>query len=365
MHQNRSGKVGVWILIFLLLIGVVGLSAAWMVQTELSPVAPFSQDKKLLTVVRGDTPSAVSRKLEAEGLVRDATVFLWAGKFLGTWKSLKAGEYELSPGMSGQEISAILIKGISKQYVVTIPEGTNLYEVVALIRAGGKLDADQFQKLARDREWIASLGLFKEPPESLEGFLFPDTYHYSRATPPAELLKTMVKRFFQAWKSIPGVEQLSDAELFRMVTLASMVEKETGAPEERPRIAGVFANRLRKNMRLQSDPTTIYGMWERYRGNITRNDLLTPSPYNTYTVPALPRGPIANPGLEALKAALSPESHEFLYFVSKNDGTHVFTKTYGDHQGAVKSFQINAKAREGKSWRDLSKPKPSKTPGSR
>ncbi len=365
MHQNRSGKVGVWILSFLLVIGVFGLAAAWMVQTELSPIAPFSPDKKLFTVVRGDTPGAVSRKLQAEGLIRNGTVFLWSGKILGTWKNLKAGEYELSPGMNGQEISAVLIKGISKQYAVTIPEGNNLYEITALVRAGGKIDADQFQKLARDRTWIASLGLFKEPPESLEGFLFPDTYLYSRTTSPADLLKTMVKRFFQAWKSIPGVESLSDSEMFRLVTLASMVEKETGAPEERPRISGVFANRLRKNMRLQSDPTTIYGMWERYRGNISRTDLLTPSPYNTYTIPALPRGPIANPGLEALKAALNPETHEFLYFVSKNDGTHVFTKTYEDHQAAVKSFQINARAREGKSWRDLSKPKSSKTPESR
>ncbi|RYZ67470.1 MAG: endolytic transglycosylase MltG, partial [Proteobacteria bacterium] len=322
--MNKHGGVGIWILVFLLIVGVIGLSGAWVIRTELGPVAPFSQDKKLINVVRGETPSSVSNKLEAEGLIRNATIFRYAGRVFGTWASLKAGEYELSPSMSGRQISAILIRGLSKQYPVTIPEGFNSYEVASLLKVEGKIDSVLFLKLTKDREFIKSLGFFKgDLPESLEGFLFPDTYLYTRNSSAQELLKTMVRRFFAAWKTVPGAEAIPDAQLFRTVTLASMVEKETGAPEERPRIAGVFVNRLKKGMKLQSDPTTIYGMWERYKGNISRNDLITPSPYNTYTVPALPKGPIANPGVEALKAVLAPETHEFLYFVSKNDGTHV------------------------------------------
>ena len=143
-----------------------------------------------------------------------------------------------------------------------------------------------------------------------------------------------------------------------IVTLASVIEKETGAPQERGIISSVFHNRLNKGMRLQSDPTIIYGYWvvsgEPLK-NIRKKDILNPTPYNTYTIRALPVGPIANPGREAIKAAMFPEQSEHLYFVSKNDGTHIFTSTYKDHQKAVRDFQLNRKAREGKSWRDLGK----------
>jgi UPF0755 protein len=139
----------------------------------------------------------------------------------------------------------------------------------------------------------------------------------------------------------------------QVIILASVVEKETGAKFERPAIAGVFTNRLKKRMRLESDPTTIYGIWSRYKGNIRKSDLLEVTPYNTYKIPALPIGPISNPSIEAIEAVLNPSEHEFLFFVSKNDGTHVFSKSYKDHAAAVDSFQKNNQARKGKSWRDL------------
>jgi UPF0755 protein len=164
----------------------------------------------------------------------------------------------------------------------------------------------------------------------------------------------MVKRFSLAWSAN---EELRAKELGmtrdEIITLASIVEKETGAPEERPIIAGVFHNRLSKKMRLQSDPTTIYGIWSRYKGNLHKSDLLDPNPYNTYYVPALPAGPISNPGIESIRATLNPSIHHYLYFVSKNDGTHTFTSTYEDHSKAVTQFQLDRRAREGKSWRDL------------
>jgi UPF0755 protein len=139
----------------------------------------------------------------------------------------------------------------------------------------------------------------------------------------------------------------------QVIILASVVEKETGAKRERTSIAGVFTNRLKKRMRLESDPTTIYGIWNRYTGNIKKADLLEVTPYNTYKIPALPLGPISNPSLEAIQAVLKPDGHEYLFFVSKNDGTHEFTKNYQDHLEAVDNFQRNTKARQGKSWRDL------------
>ncbi len=140
-----------------------------------------------------------------------------------------------------------------------------------------------------------------------------------------------------------------------VITLASIVEKETGAVEERKKVASVFFNRLKKGMRLQSDPTTIYGMWETYKGNLSKDDLQKYTPYNTYKVFGIPVGPIASPGKDSIMAVLYPEKTDYFFFVSKNDGTHVFTADYGNHQKAVNKFQKDSKSREGKSWRDLSK----------
>jgi UPF0755 protein len=139
----------------------------------------------------------------------------------------------------------------------------------------------------------------------------------------------------------------------QVIILASVVEKETGAKFERPAIAGVFTNRLKKRMRLESDPTTIYGIWHRYQGNIKKADLQEMTPYNTYKIPALPAGPICNPSLEAIEAVLKPQPHNYYFFVSKNDGTHIFTTTYAEHEKAVDAWQRNSHARQGKSWRDL------------
>jgi UPF0755 protein len=173
---------------------------------------------------------------------------------------------------------------------------------------------------------------------------------------PEDMIRQMVRKFLSVWT--PEVEtqaKLLGFNQLQAVTLASMIEKETGAPQERPMISSVFHNRLRKKMRLQSDPTTIYGMWETYAGNIHRSDLLTPTPYNTYTVPGLPLGPIGNPGREALQAALNPSESNYIFFVSHNDGTHEFTSSLQDHNAAVRTFQMDPNARKGKSWRDLKK----------
>ena len=178
------------------------------------------------------------------------------------------------------------------------------------------------------------------------------------------MLRTMVRKFQSVWT--PENDALARKLGFtplQAITLASMIEKETGAPQERPLISSVFHNRLKKRMRLQSDPTTIYGMWETYTGNIHRSDLLVPTPFNTYTLPSLPAGPIANPGRESIQAALNPSESQYFFFVSHNDGTHEFTATLDDHNRAVRKFQLDPKAREGKSWRDLKTKHPQEAHG--
>ncbi|MBI3558668.1 MAG: endolytic transglycosylase MltG, partial [Deltaproteobacteria bacterium] len=237
---------------------------------------------------------------------------------------------------------------------LVVPEGYNLEQISEVIDELRPGSGARFHKLCVDQKFIATLG-FAPAPASLEGYLFPDTYLVGRKMPEEEMIRAMVKKF----KGIFTVELEDRAKAIGMtphevITLASIIEKETGAKEERPMISSVFHNRLKKHMRLQTDPTVIYGI-KNYNGNITRKDLETPTPYNTYTIPALPPGPIASPGREAIMAALYPSETEFLFFVSHNDGTHEFTTTYEDHKKAVTKFQLDPKAREGKSWRDLKK----------
>jgi UPF0755 protein len=240
---------------------------------------------------------------------------------------------------------------------VTVREGENLFEVAARLEQAGLASRARVVELCRDPAFIQRL--FHDQsfsPASLEGFLFPDTYAFNRLQTPEEMLEQMLRRYRQVWAEIRKknhlVKELSE---FQVITLASIIEKETGAAEERPLISSVFHNRLKKRMRLQSDPTTIYGIWEQYDGNIRKKDLLTFTPYNTYKVPALPAGPISNPGALAIEAALNPAASDYLFFVSKNDGRHVFTRSYGEHRSAVVDFQLNRAAREGKSWRDLNR----------
>ncbi|MFA5584716.1 MAG: endolytic transglycosylase MltG, partial [Bacteriovoracaceae bacterium] len=207
---------------------------------------------------------------------------------------------------------------------------------------------EEFLKAATNPELMKELGI---PAETAEGYLFPETYNFAANSPATAVVRGMVNQFNKKVEGLTFDHPFLNKH--EVIILASMVEKETGAKFERNTIAGVFTNRLKKKMRLQSDPTTIYGMWHRYEGNIRRKDLQEHTPYNTYRIPALPIGPIANPSLEAIKAALDPENNNYYFFVSKNDGTHIFTETYKEHAKAVEDYQKNAKARQGKSWRDL------------
>jgi UPF0755 protein len=240
-----------------------------------------------------------------------------------------------------------LLNEASISDLFTVPEGKNMYEIAQMLHEKKIVNKDEFILLAKNESFLNSIGI---KAETAEGYLFPETYQILPNTSAEAIIKMMVKEFDKNFKSL----NLSDKNFtpYEVLTLASIVEKETGDKKERPMIAGVFLNRLKIKMRLQSDPTTIYGIWEKYKGNLTRNDLLTPTPYNTYTISAIPKGPISNPGLKAMEAVLNPASHKYLYFVSQNDGTHIFSENYEDHKTAVNNWQRNSKNRDGRSWRD-------------
>ena len=248
-------------------------------------------------------------------------------------------------------IITLLTAGPASDISITIPEGKNLYEIGKILEDRGVLsDKNDFIDDAKNKSLTDSLGI---PAETTEGYLYPDTYRFSKNTSPSTIIRKMVKNFFKKVKKINFKQsKLSPHEV---IILASIVEKETGASFERPLIAGVFHNRLAKKMRLQSDPTTIYGIFEKFDGNLRKKDLLQKTPFNTYKISALPKGPISNPGTASIQAVLMPKKHSFLYFVSQNDGTHVFTKTYKQHLAAVRKWQLNRKNRKGKSWRNLDK----------
>ena len=326
------------------------------VYTAFAPADSSSKEQLVIEVQRGQGPNEVSRELAARGVIRDAASLIWLGRVTRKWGHLKAGEYQVSPSMSPMEILSVVTSGISLSYPITIREGTNMYEVADLLAARKVIEKKDFLALCKNAKFIASLGIDPPLPPTLEGYLFPETYFVNKTTVPEELVRQMVRRTLALWGE---GEKKRARELgmtqHEVMTLASMVEKETGVPSDRPTISSVFHNRLKKKMRLASDPTTIYGMWERYKGNIRKSDLQAVNSYNTYAIKGLPAGPIGNPGREALQAALYPAQSDYLYFVSRNDGTTEFTRTLEDHNRAVQKFQLDPRARTGRSWRDLNR----------
>ncbi len=320
-----------------------------------------SQDDTLVVfnVNQGETLRDVAARLQDEKLITDGRKFRAYVRIKSLGSKVRAGEYALKRNMAPAEILKILASGRSIEYVVTVSEGLNRFEIAAIVDRLGIGTRAEFLRLTQDRDFIQkNLG---EDIPTLEGYLYPETYYVTRASGVRGLVRQMTAKFKESFATVPiaaGSEIAVPLKKHEIVTLASIIEKETGAPAERPLISSVFHNRMRKGMKLQTDPTVIYGVWVRsgvWNRNISKQDLLTPTPYNTYVIPSLPPSPIANPGLQALMAAVRPAKSEFLFFVSRNDGTHVFSRDYGQHKTAVGDYQLNRKAREGKSWRDLQK----------
>ena len=277
-----------------------------------------------------------SRQLSEAKLITHPLLFEAVARLTGKEKKIRAGEYEFARGLRALEILSMLADGKVRLYALTIPEGLDLKEIGALFVAKGIGTMAEWDRLTHDPPLLRSFGI---GAGSFEGYLFPDTYFYDRTTSLEKMVRTMTELFFK--KVSP--ELISEAKgqnlsLHDWVTLASLVEKETAVPSERPLIASVFLNRLKRGMPLQTDPSVIYGI-ANFDGNLTRKHLETDHPYNTYTRTGLPPGPICSPGYEAMIAVLRPSMSDFLYFVSRNDGTHQFSKTLDEHSRAVETFQ--------------------------
>ncbi|GBE14525.1 MAG TPA: endolytic transglycosylase MltG [Proteobacteria bacterium] len=291
-----------------------------------------------IEIPSGTTLMLAAEKLHDEGVIRSIRSFVLLGKIKGLTGKVQAGELKFRTDMTPAEVLNVLSQGKAIAYSVTIPEGFTVRQIARLLDSKGLGDEQRFLSLAEDPVFSRSLGV---PADRLEGFLFPDTYFWPKGMPEEDLLARMVSRYRKVFDD--GMKKRA-AEMgmteLETVTLASIVERETGVASERPLVSAVFHNRLKKGYRLQTDPTVIYGLGARFDGNLTRKELRKDTPYNTYTRKGLPPGPIANPGEAALKAALYPADVPYLYFVARGDGTHVFSRTLVEHNRAVRKYQI-------------------------
>lgn len=290
----------------------------------------------MFVVERGASLRRVATELEQQGIVRDATATRWWARVRGQASELRAGEYRLSPSFSVSEILDRLTAGRVATYEVVIPEGLNAGEIGQRLAERGLVDEAAFAAAVADDALARALGV---PAPSLEGYLYPETYRLPRGLAAREVARVLVNQFQASWREVEARAKQRGLDMHEVVTLASIVEKETGAASERPLIASVFANRLRRNMRLESDPTVIFGIPD-FDGNLRRRDLeYSGNPYNTYRHKGLPPGPIASPGLDSLVAVVEPADTDYLFFVSRNDGTHIFTTNYREHNDAVNRYQ--------------------------
>ena len=316
----------------------LGVAAYQTIRWAEGPVIPAQErpPSKVVVIPDGSTFQHVASLLKREGLIKSRTVFVLLGKSQSADRKVHAGEYELNPGMTPVEILSKLLNGQVLLHPLTIPEGLTIAQIADVASEQGLTDRAEFLRLAKDREFIVSLGL---KAETLEGYLYPDTYKFPRPIKSREVMVAMVEQLRQE----VGPDLLARMQELKMtmhevLTLASVIEKETGSGGERPEISAVFHNRLKKHIPLQSDPTVIYGL-PAFDGNLHKKDLSSPSPYNTYRVQGLPPGPIANPGIQAIRATLYPSDSRSLYFVSRNDGTHQFSATLIEHNQAVEKYQ--------------------------
>jgi UPF0755 protein len=305
-------------------------------------VEPAGKDSTPIRVVipTGSGVRQIGAILKRKGLIKNDTLFSLLSVWGGRDKELKAGEYLLSTDMGLYRILDVLHSGRTELIQITIPEGLTFWQIGALLEKEGLADAKRFDTLCRDKNWFKDTGI---QADTLEGYLFPETYRFEKNTTEEKIIKTMVNQFHQRFNS-QRRQRAREMGMtpHQIITLASLIEKETAVDSERTLISAVFHNRLKKGIRLECDPTVIYAL-ENFDGNIKKKDLFVDSPYNTYRYRGLPPGPIANPGENSLVAALFPTNSQAYYFVSKNNGTHHFSTTLSEHNRAVNRFQKRKK----------------------
>lgn len=304
---------------------------------------------------KGMSVSQVGEMLQKEGVLRNRWFFKILARISPHPIVLKPGEYEFAAQLTPQEVLSKIQRGERVVHKLVIPEGYTFAQIAQAIEKAGIAPAAEVHRYYRDPAWLQKLGF---PAVSLEGYLFPATYEYDRGTHLEDLLQQILKTFQRQYD--PALRERSQAigwTIPQVVTLASIIEKETGRSQERPLISSVFQNRLRLGMLLQSDPTVIFGL-PNFNGNIHREDLKNPHPYNTYVHPGLPPGPIASPGKSSLQAVLQPATSSYLYFVGKGDGTHYFSSTLEEHEAAVSKYQLKQNPESLPAAAPLPSPKP-------
>jgi len=320
-----------WVLASLTVAPAVRLAQHYLA----TPADPRSGNK-VVRIPAGTSLRASARILAREGIITHPELFALLARYQGQGRKLKSGEYTLSAALPPSQVLRVVTTGVPLQHRITFPEGLTVREMAVLLDQAGLASEAKFLAAARDPALAASLGL---PGQDLEGYLFPDTYLLPRGLKSETIIRIMAARFKEVFGKLkadtPPSNGLDDHQT---VILASLVEAETSVAEERPLVAGVFVRRLKKGMLLQCDPTVSYGFPE-LEGRLLKRHLTDPHPYNTYIHKGLPPGPIGNPGASALAAALKPAQTKYLYFVSKNDGTHQFSSNYSQHQAAVNKYQ--------------------------
>ena len=301
-----------------------------------TPPSPKMEVVEVIIIPTGARLHEVTHLLSSKGIIRSQTLFSLLVRCRGVDTKIKSGEYQLTTRMLPNEVLNKLIRGEQIKYSVTIPEGLNIAEVADLYAKAGMADKDRFIAISTDPHFIASLRMHEE---TLEGYLFPDTYKFSRNIGEQNIIRSMVQRFNEVYsEKLKKRAQELNLSRREVITLASLIEKEAACPQERPLISAVFHNRLKIHMPLQCDPTVIFGI-KNFNGNLTKEDLRMQTPYNTYLISGLPPTPIASPGLDSIKVALYPADVCYLFFVSKNDGTHYFSSTLAEHNQAVNIYQ--------------------------
>lgn len=323
-------------LVFMILVLAAGLLLAAAIYL---PYRAYSTKEKFVLIPRATHVSQIGRLLQANGIVASTSLFTYYVRLRYRGRSLKAGEYRFSGEMSLASAAGKIARGDVYYHRITIPEGLAAEEIISIFVHRGFGDTVRFREIVRDTRLIRDID---PKAKNLEGYLFPSTYFLTRGTTEPEIIATLVKNFRKRWTG--ERQQRTNALGFTVrqaLTLASLIEEETRLDHERALVSAVFHNRLRKNLKLACDPTVIYAvkLVKPYDGVINQSDLSIDSPYNTYLYPGLPPGPIANPGLESIDAALHPAPVDYLYFVSKNDGSHIFSARYRDHDRAVREYQ--------------------------
>jgi UPF0755 protein len=351
--QVKASLVGVAVFVV-----AIAITVAFFSNQFLNSGVSADTTEVLFDVMPGQTMATVSDNLNNAGLVKNHWLFFQYTRFKGANAKLKKGEYALNQSMTPDQIIGVITSGKSVARNFTVVEGSNIFDLASLVEKNGIGTKAEFFKLANDKEFINQV--LGEPRESLEGYLFPETYKITKFDTLKDVITQMVRRFQIVWAEFDAEAKAMGWNRNQVITFASIVEKETGHEKDRTIVSSVFHNRLKKKMRLQTDPTVLYGVAMNQGSmpnNITKLDLVTPTRYNTYTNYGLPPTPISNPGRNAIAATLKPATTKYLYFVSRNDGTTAFSESLNQHNNAVNVFQVNPKAREGKSWKDLKKDK--------